>query len=73
MQTFLIIFEVVVSILLSISILVQEKGVGLSATFGGGDSGEVYTSRRGADRFLHRATVTLSLLFFGGAIAFFFV
>ena len=68
MHTFLTIFEITVSILLIIAILLQEKGVGLSSTFGG--ESEVYTTKRGADKFLYRGTVLLAVLFFGGAIAF---
>lgn len=71
MRQFLIIFQVVVSILLILTILSQEKGVGLSAAFGGG--GEFYRSRRGIDKVLFLFTGILSLLFIGTAIAFIFV
>lgn len=71
MKSFLVIFQVVVSILLILTILMQEKGVGLSATFGGG--GEFYKSRRGIDRLLFIFTAVLSLLFIGTSIAFIFV
>lgn len=71
MRQFLIIFQVVVSILLIITILTQEKGVGLSATFGGG--GEFYRSRRGIDKLLFWLTVSLSILFIAGSLAFIFV
>lgn len=71
MRQFLIIFQVVVSILLILTILTQEKGVGLSATFGGG--GEFYRSRRGIDKLLFWLTVSLSVLFIVGSLAFIFV
>lgn len=71
MKSFLIVFQVIVSILLILTILSQEKGVGLSATFGGG--GEFYRSRRGIDRFFFIATIVLSLMFVGTSIAFIFV
>lgn len=71
MRSFLTIFQIVVSILLVITILSQEKGVGLSATFGGG--GEFYKSKRGIDRILFIFTITLSVLFIGTSIAFIFV
>ncbi len=71
MKSFLIIFQIVVSVLLIFTILMQEKGVGLSATFGGG--GEFYRSRRGIDRLLFIFTAVLSLLFIGTSIAFIFV
>lgn len=71
MRQFLIIFQVIVSILLILTILTQEKGVGLSATFGGG--GEFYRSRRGIDKLLFWLTVTLSVLFIVTSLAFIFV
>lgn len=71
MKSFLTIFQVVVSVILIITILLQEKGVGLSSAFGGG--GEFYRSKRGVDKLLMGATVVLSILFIGTAIAFIFV
>lgn len=71
MKNFLIIFQSAVSILLIIVILMQEKGVGLSAAFGGG--GEFYRSKRGIDRILFLLSVALSILFIGTSLAFIFV
>lgn len=71
MRQALIVFQVIVSVLLILTILSQEKGVGLSATFGGG--GEFYRSRRGIDRVFFMATVILSVLFIAGSLAFLFV
>ncbi len=71
MKSFLTIFQIVVSALLIISILMQEKGVGLSAAFGGG--GEFYKSKRGIDRLLFIATSALSILFILTSLAFIFV
>jgi len=56
------IFLIVVSILLIISVLLQNKGVGLSATFGGG--GDFYRSRRGAEKIIYYATIGLAAIFF---------
>lgn len=71
MKNFLIIFQAAVSILLVVVILMQEKGVGLSAAFGGG--GEFYRSKRGIDRILFFLSVALSILFIGTSLAFIFV
>jgi protein translocase SecG subunit len=71
MKTFLLIFQIVVSVLLSLSILLQDKGTGLSATFGG--QGGFYASKRGADKFLEIATIILAVLFVGSALAFLYV
>lgn len=71
MKLYLFVFQIIVSALLVIVILAQEKGVGLGSTFGGG--GEMYRSKRSIDRLLFQATVILSILFIGVAVAFIFV
>lgn len=71
MRQALLIFQIVISILLILTILIQEKGVGLSAAFGGG--GEFYRSRRGIDRLLFFTTVVLSVFFMATSLAFLFV
>lgn len=63
--------QVIFSILLSLSILAQQRGTGLSATFGGG--GGFYTSKRGIEKFLSIATIVLAVLFLANSIAFLFV
>lgn len=59
--------EIVVSILLIISILLQNRGAGLSSTFGGDFGG--YYSKRGFEKFLTRFSVFLAVIFIGLAIA----
>jgi len=49
------------AILLMITILMQEKGVGLSSTFGG--TGGFYAQKRGAEKFLFRFTILLAVVF----------
>ncbi len=71
MRQILTIAQVVISVLLVVVILLQEKGVGLGSSFGGG--GEFYRSKRGIDKFLFAATVVLSVLFIGSAMAHLFV
>lgn len=71
MKSALTVFQIVISVLLVLSILTQEKGSGLSATFGGG--GEFYRSKRGIDKVLFTATVILSALFIATSIAFIFI
>lgn len=63
MYTFLVIVEILVSILLMIVILMQSsKGGGLAGTFGAGSMGTVFGVRRTAD-FLSRATTILATIF----------
>lgn len=63
----LAIFQIVVSVLLIGAILLQQKGTGLSATFGGGD-GNVYRTRRGLERIIFIVTIVLIVLLLGSAI-----
>ncbi|MBT6068676.1 preprotein translocase subunit SecG [Candidatus Peregrinibacteria bacterium] len=61
MKAALIIIHLVVSILLCLAILLQNKGGGLGAAFGGG--GEFHSTKRGAEKLLHNATILLVALF----------
>ncbi len=67
MQQILKISVVVISILLVIVILIQERGTGLGGVFGG--EGNVYRSRRGIEKVLFNFTVILGVLFAGIGIA----
>jgi protein translocase SecG subunit len=46
------------------SVLMQSRGSGLGATFGGGDS-STYRSRRGVEARLYQFTIILAILFVG--------
>ena len=59
--------QIAVSILLMISILLQNRGSGLSAAFGG-DFGGYYT-KRGLEKFLLYFSIVLSSAFLGLSIA----
>jgi len=56
------VLQVIISILLVASILIQAKGVGLGSTFGG--EGSFYRSKRGVEKLLVYATVLLATIFF---------
>jgi preprotein translocase subunit SecG len=58
---FLAIGQLILSIALVASILLQARGTGLSGTFGGDSA--VYRSRRGVERRLWQFTVLLLVLF----------
>lgn len=49
-----------------ISILMQHRGTGLGGAFGG--EGNVYRSRRGAEKFLFYATIILAVAFVALAV-----
>ncbi len=54
--------QVVLSILLIGAILLQQRGAGLGGAFGD-SAGGTYYKRRGAELFLFRSTIVLSVLF----------
>ncbi len=75
MFTFLIVLEVIISLVLMLVVLMQSsKGGGLAGTFGGGSVGVVFGVRRTAD-FLIRATQILAgaFLFLALVINIFFL
>jgi protein translocase SecG subunit len=61
------IIEIIVAIVLTISILLQNKGAGLGGTFGGDFGG--YYSKRGFEKFLMAFSIFLSASFIILAIA----
>ncbi|MBI4049232.1 MAG: preprotein translocase subunit SecG [Candidatus Doudnabacteria bacterium] len=60
-----------VSVLLTISILLQQKEGGLSSVFGG--EGAVYRSKRGLARGLHYFTIILAVIFVCLSVAILFI
>jgi len=72
MQNTIFFAQIISAILLVLSILLQQKSVGLSATFGGGGEG-AFSKKRGVDKLLENATVFFAIVFFGSAIAHLFV
>ncbi|MFA5935579.1 MAG: preprotein translocase subunit SecG [Patescibacteria group bacterium] len=67
MRTILLpIFQILLSILLVIAILLQQRGTGLGAAFGG--EGNVFRTKRGVEKGLFYASIGLAVLFFVTAI-----
>ncbi|MBI4458251.1 preprotein translocase subunit SecG [Candidatus Uhrbacteria bacterium] len=67
MQFYLNVAQIAVSALLIATILMQARGSGLSAAFGG--EGNVYRTKRGLEKLLFRSSIVLAALFFGLALA----
>lgn len=57
--------QAVLAVLLVVAILLQNRGAGLSDTFGG--SGNIYQTKRGFDKFLFIATIIFAVAFVGVA------
>ena len=61
MNTFITIAQIASAIFLILAILAQNRGSGLSATFGG--SGGFYRSKRGMEKILSYTTIVLVVIF----------
>lgn len=70
-ETVLLILQGISALLVIGLILMQPKGGGVSEMFGG--SGGVYRTKRGAERFLHNATIFFSIAFVLLTLAFLYV
>jgi preprotein translocase subunit SecG len=61
------IIQIAVSAILVVSILLQARGTGLGAGFGG--EGNVYRTKRGIEKILFRSTIFFAVVFFALALA----
>ena len=57
------IIQIIISVLLIIAILLQERSSGLSGVFGG--NSEFYNTRRGLERIIFWSTIVLVIAFAG--------
>lgn len=65
-QTIIAIAMIVLSVLLTAAILLQQRGSGLGAAFGG--EGNVFRTKRGLEKGLFYATIAIACVFFGIAV-----
>lgn len=65
------ILQIIVSFLLIASILLQARGTGLGAAFGG--EGMIFRTKRGVEKILHIASIILAFIFLGLSLALIFV
>ena len=61
MKNFLLILNIVLSVLIIIFILIQGKGAGLGSAWGGG--GEMFQTRRGMEKVILRLTMAFIIVF----------
>lgn len=62
----LAIVQITLAVLLVGAILLQNRGTGLGAAFGG--EGNVYRTKRGVERYVFVATIVLAVLFLTTAL-----
>jgi preprotein translocase subunit SecG len=60
------IIQIILSVLLIVAILLQQRGSGLGSAFGG--EGNVFRTKRGVEKILFYATIGIAVLFFVNAI-----
>ncbi|MDP2593294.1 MAG: preprotein translocase subunit SecG [bacterium] len=68
MEAFLPFIQIILAILLTISVLLQQTGAGLGGAFGGGDTSVGFHTRRGFERTLFKITIVLAVLFVASAL-----
>jgi preprotein translocase subunit SecG len=65
--------ETVLSLLLIIGIVLQNRGASLGGAFGGDNFASTFYKRRGAEKFLFQATIVVAVLFVLTAIVGFLI
>jgi preprotein translocase subunit SecG len=60
------IIQIIIAVILIAVILLQQRGTGLGATFGG--EGNIYRTKRGLEKSLHIVTIILAIIFLGTAL-----
>jgi len=60
--------QIVLSVLLVVAILLQQRGGGLGSAFGGGEGGHSQNVRRGTEKVVFIATIIIAVLFLATAI-----
>jgi len=55
--------QIVLAVLITLGVLLQQSDTGLGDAFGAGDGGNSFHTRRGAEYFLFVGTIAMSVLF----------
>jgi len=61
--------EIILSILLIVGIVLQQRGASLGGAFGGDNFASTFYKRRGAEKFLFNATIVIAILLVLSAVA----
>lgn len=59
--------QIVLAILLTAAVLLQQRGSSMGGAFGGDNFSAAYHTRRGAELFLYRFSIVISILFVASA------
>ncbi len=59
--------QIILSVLLTVAILLQQRGSSMGGAFGGDNFSAAYHTRRGAELFLYRFSIAVSILFVASA------
>lgn len=70
MEKILLFTHITTAVLLSITVLAQEKSAGMGSAVAGSAGGAFYATKRGAAKVLHNASILMALLFVTSAIAY---
>lgn len=62
------IIQIVLAVLLTVSVLLQQSEAGAGGAFGGTDSVSTWRTRRGFEKFLFFFTIIIAILFVASAI-----
>ncbi|MEK7079941.1 MAG: preprotein translocase subunit SecG [Patescibacteria group bacterium] len=65
--------QIVLSVLLIVGIVLQNRGASLGGAFGGDNFASTFYKRRGAEKFLFNATIVVAILFVLSAVAGFLI
>ena len=60
------IVQIILSVLLVATILLQQRGGGIGSSFGGGD--QFYSTRRGVEKIIFLSTIVIAALFLATAL-----
>ena len=60
---FLPYIQIILSVVLVLSILLQQSGAGVGGALGGGDGSSFHHTRRGFEKFLFYLSITCGILF----------
>lgn len=55
--------QIILSVVLVLSILLQQSGAGVGGALGGGDGGSFHSTRRGFEKFLFYLSIVCGILF----------